>query len=100
MSPGRLRMIKSRWLAIPGASMLCLGSVWAANSPARAEEASVPLYCHGPLNTYRAEGGKVIWTPFKWAKEAASKANPGPGECAFADRTPQESEIRTGEDKA
>jgi hypothetical protein len=95
-------MIKSRWLVIiPGAVlMLCFGSVGVTTSPALAAEASVPIYCHGPLSTYRTDGGKFIRTPFKWAKEAASKANPGPGECAFADRTPQPTEGKPGDENA
>ena len=47
------------------------------------------MYCRGPLNTLRTDGGKVVKTPFKWAKEAAIKENPGAGECAWADSTPQ-----------
>ena len=85
-------MIKSRWLAIAGASVLCFGAVWVINAQAAAQESSSALYCHGPLSTFRTEGGKVIRTTFKWAKEAASKANPGPGECAWADRPPQDTE--------
>jgi hypothetical protein len=85
-------MIKSRWLVIPGALVLCVGSVSVTNS--QTQEPSTALYCHGPLSTFRANGGKVVRTPFKWAKEAAGKANPGAGECAWADRLPQESEIK------
>src|SRR5262249_15583218 len=54
----------------------------------------------GPLNTFRTDGGRVIKTPFKWAKDAASKATPGPGECAWADRAPQTAEIKTGDANA
>ena len=85
-------MIKFRWFAIAGASVLCLAPVWVTNAQAPAQQPSFALYCRGPLNTFRAEGGKVIRTPFKWAKEAATKQNPGPGECAWADRPPQDPE--------
>ena len=91
-------MIKSRWLAIPGASVLCLVTVWVTNAQAPAQEPSLPLYCRGPLSTFRTAGGAIIKTPFKWAKEAASKANPGPGECAWADRPPQATEIKPADD--
>lgn len=82
-------MIKSRWLAIPGMSLLSFVTVWATITQAPAQEPSSTLFCRGPLSTFRTEGGKVIRTPFKWAKEAAIKANPGPGECAWADSPPQ-----------
>src|SRR5712691_7724777 len=85
-------MIKSRWFAIAGASVLCFATVWVANAQAPTQEPSFALYCRGPLSTFRTEGGKVIRTPFKWAKEAATKENPGPGECAWADRPPQGTE--------
>jgi hypothetical protein len=85
-------MIKFRWFAIAGASVLCIAPVWVTNAQAPAQQPSFALYCRGPLNTFRAEGGKVIRTPFKWAKEAATKERPGPGECAWADRPPQDPE--------
>jgi hypothetical protein len=66
-------MIKSAWLAIAGASVLCLAPVWLTNAQTPAQEPSYPLYCRGPLNTLRTEGGKMIRTPFKWAKDAALK---------------------------
>jgi hypothetical protein len=82
-------MIKFRWFAIAEASVLCFAAVWATNTQAPAQEPSFAVYCRGPLSTFRTEGGKVIRTPFKWAKEAATKENPGPGECAWADRAPE-----------
>src|SRR5437763_1479706 len=84
-------MIKYRWLAIPALSALGFVLVWAANVEAQAPS-QVALYCRGPLSTFRADGGKTIRTPFKWAKEAAGKENPGPGECAYVDRKAEASE--------
>jgi len=93
-------MIKSRWFAIAGASVLCFAAVWVANAQAPAQEPSFAVYCRGPLSTFRTEAGKVIRTPFKWAKEAATKANPGAGECAWADGPPQGIETKPGESGA
>ena len=83
-------MVKLRWFAVAGASVLSLAPalVTKAQAPA-AQGASSAIYCRGPLSTFRTEGGKVIKTPFKWAKEAAMKENPGASECAWADRAPQ-----------
>ena len=83
-------MVKLRWFAIAGASVLGFtpALVTHAQTPA-AQGPSHAIYCRGPLSTFRTEGGKVIKTPFKWAKEAAMKENPGAGECAWADRAPQ-----------
>ena len=78
-------MIKSRWLAIAGASVVCCTVSWMAN----AQGPTFAIYCRGPLVTFRADGGKSITTPFKWAKEAATKANPGAGECARPEAPPQ-----------
>ncbi len=50
-----------------------------------------PLYCRGPLVTTGDS------TPFKWASEGAGAQNPGPGECAWADRAPRGSEIKSGD---
>jgi len=93
-------MFKSRWFAMAGASVLCFAAVWAANAQAPAQEPSFAVYCRGPLRTFRTEGGKVIRTPFKWAKEAATKENPGAGECAWADGPPQGIETTPGESGA
>ena len=62
-------MFKSRWFAIAGASVVCFGTVWVANAQGPAQGPSYAVYCRGPLSTFRAEGGRVIRTPFKWAKE-------------------------------
>jgi subtilase family serine protease len=51
---------------------------------------SYPLYCQGPLSQSNNQ------TSFKWAPEAAGSQAPGPGECAWADRTPSGSEILPG----
>ena len=50
-----------------------------------------PLYCQGPLDT------KSGSTPFKWASKGAGAAPPGPGECAWADRGPRGTEIKSGD---
>jgi subtilase family serine protease len=50
-----------------------------------------PLYCQGPLDT------KSGSTPFKWASKGAGAAAPGPGECAWADRGPRGTEIKSGD---
>jgi len=93
-------MIKSRWLAIPGALVLCFGTVWVTNAQAPAQGPSFAVYCRGPLSTFRTEAGKVIRTPFKWAKEAATKENPGAGECAWADGPPSGMETKPGDSSA
>jgi len=85
-------MVKFGYFAIATVSVLCCIPVWVTHAQAPAQQPSFALYCRGPLNTFRTEGGKMIRTPFKWAKEAATKENPGPGECAWADRPPQEPE--------
>jgi subtilase family serine protease len=48
---------------------------------------SHPLYCQGPLKTSSG------LTSFTWA---AVVAKPGPGECAWQDRLPNSSEIKSG----
>jgi hypothetical protein len=93
-------MFKSRWFAMAGTSVLCFAAVLVTNEQAPAQEPSFAVYCRGPLRTFRTEAGKVIRTPFKWAKEAASKANPGAGECAWADDPPQGIETKPGESGA
>jgi subtilase family serine protease len=52
--------------------------------------AAYPLYCQGPLTTTSNV------TPFLWASEGAGEANPGPGECAWANRGPVPIEIQSG----
>src|SRR6266404_5523813 len=88
LNKGGCMMIK--WFAIPTVLMAGVAAVWVTNAPA--QEPSVVLICRGELRTIRTDGGKVIKTPFKWAKEAAGKENPGAGECAWADRAPQGNE--------
>ena len=85
-----------KWLAIPAVLVAGFAAVSVTNAPA--QEPSVALICRGELRTNRTDGGKVVKTPFKWAKEAASKENPGTGECAWIDRTPLPTEIKTGPD--
>jgi len=93
-------MFKCRWFAMVGTSVLCFAAVLVTNEQAPAQEPSFAVYCRGPLRTFRTEGGKVIRTPFKWAKEAATKANPGAGECAWADGPPQGIESKPGDSGA
>src|SRR5688572_5927793 len=81
-------MIRSRWVAMAGAAVASCAAGWAASAQAPAQ-APFAIYCRGPLVTFRGEGGRVIRTPFKWAKDAATKEQPGAGECALADRPPQ-----------
>jgi subtilase family serine protease len=50
-----------------------------------------PLYCKGPLSTSSNS------TPFKWAAQGAGAANPGAGECAWADRAPSGTEVKSGD---
>lgn len=54
---------------------------------------SFPLYCQGPLSTSASLNPQ---TAFKWAQKGAGAANPGPGECAWADRGPRSVEIKAG----
>ena len=91
-------MIKSKWLGIPVILATGFVAVWVTNAPA--QEPTAAMICRGELHTYRTEGGKVITTPFKWAKQPVDKENPGGGECAFMDRMPEPSEIKEGRDNA
>ncbi len=50
-----------------------------------------PLYCQGPLAT------SSNLTPFKWAAQGAGSASPGPGECAWPDRAPSGTEVKSGD---
>ena len=70
-------MVKLRWFAVAGVGVLSGAPVWV--SYAQAQEPPKAIYCRGPLSTFRTDGGKVVKTPFKWAKEAAMKENPGAG---------------------
>jgi hypothetical protein len=90
-------MIEFGWLAIPGALVLWLGTIGVTNAQTPAQGPSFAVYCRGPLSTFRTEGGKVIRTPFKWAKVAATKENPGAGECAWADDPPPGMESKPGD---
>jgi len=55
---------------------------------------SFPLYCQGPLHSI---AGVPTSTKFKWASVGAGAANPGMGECVWADRGPRGSEIEAGD---
>jgi hypothetical protein len=52
-----------------------------------AQPPSYPLYCQGPLQITRWP-----WY-YTWAPTAAGVAPPGPGQCAWADRTPRGDEL-------
>jgi len=52
------------------------------------------LYCQGPLST------SSNLTPFKWAAQGAGTASPGPGQCAWADRAPSGTEVKSGNSNA
>jgi hypothetical protein len=54
-----------------------------------------PLYCRGRLTTGSPSGGETT-TPFTWAPTGAGAANPGPRQCAWADRAARGSEIQPG----
>ena len=54
-----------------------------------------PLYCQGPLITGSPAGGETT-TPFIWSATGAGAANPGPGQCVWADRAARGSEIQPG----
>jgi len=83
-------MVKLRLFAVAGMSVLGLAPALVTNAQTPAAQGpAYAIYCRGPLSTFRTDGGKVVKTPFKWAKEAAMKDNPGAGECAWADRAPQ-----------
>jgi hypothetical protein len=70
-----------------------LGSPQHALIYALAGASVFPLYCQGPLKT--SDGGSPL-TPFKWAKQGAGAASPGPSECAWADGPPRGTEIQAG----
>jgi hypothetical protein len=91
-------MSVSRLVTVAGAAALGFVAILAAaNTQAPAQEPSFALYCRGPLNTLRSDGGKVIKTPFKWAKEVAMKERPGAGQCAWANAQPPGIESKPGE---
>jgi Peptidase A4 family len=57
-------------------------------------QASYAFYCQGPLQTSPAPKPE---TPFKWSSKGAGIAPPGAGECAWADRGPRGTEVKTGD---
>jgi len=89
--------MKSSWFAIAGACGFCFGATFVSNAQGPAQGPSYALYCRGHLDTLRTDAGKVIKTPFKWAKEVAVKENPGAGECAWAERAPEGIDSKPGE---
>jgi len=71
--------------------------VWVSNAQAPAQGPSYAIFCRGQLETLRTDAGKVIKTPFKWAKEVASKERPNAGECAWAEAAAPGIESKAGE---
>ncbi len=55
---------------------------------------SYGFYCQGPLKTTT---GLPPLTRFKWAAQGAGAKPPGQGECAWADRGPRGTEIKSGD---
>jgi len=74
-------------LVLAAAGMNSLGTC----HHAVAQQPSFPLYCQGPLQTV----GFI--THFRWSSTGAGAQNPGPGQCAWADRGPRGSEIQAGD---
>jgi hypothetical protein len=68
------------------------------HAAAQAPLPAYPLYCLGPLTTgpRTPPPAGPTSTPFKWAAQGAGAANPGPGECTWADRAARGSEIEAG----
>ena len=93
-------MSKTKWLAGLGFMLLSFGMVSATSAQAPSQGPSFAVYCRGPLSTFRTDGGKVITTPFKWAKQAAAKETPGASECAWAESAPQGFETKPGDNAA
>ena len=60
-----------------------------------AAQASYPLYCQGPLTTPTAQVPTPT-TVFQWARSGAGAVPPGPGQCAWADRTGRGPEVHPG----
>jgi Peptidase A4 family len=54
---------------------------------------SFPFYCQGPLTQSPAPTPQ---TRFVWSPTSASAKAPGEGQCAWADRTPRGTEIKSG----
>jgi hypothetical protein len=59
-------------------------------------QASYPLYCQGPLTTPAAQVPTPT-TVFQWAATGAGTEPPGPGQCAWADRTGRGAEVHPGD---
>jgi Common central domain of tyrosinase/Polyphenol oxidase middle domain len=57
---------------------------------------SYPLYCHGALTTSAPTPSGTTTTPYVWASTGAGVQAPGPGQCAWADRTASGIEIQGG----
>jgi len=78
-----------------GIALLLAASAGRATGQSPQFVPAYPLYCQGPLTTSSPSGGKTT-TPFIWAPTGAGAANPGPGQCAWADRAARGSEIQPG----
>ena len=80
------------------AIVACLASV----STVRAQNGpSYPLFCHGggSMKTEILTNGASVEvdTTFRWADQGAGTRPPKHGQCAWADRGPQGSEIKAGD---
>jgi hypothetical protein len=86
--------VRMRSLLLGIALLLAAGANGAAAQSPQLVPA-YPLYCQGPLATGSPSGGETT-TPFIWASTGAGAANPGPGQCVWADRAARGSEIQPG----
>jgi hypothetical protein len=78
--------MRNAWILLVLSGFLILAT--AEEGVAQAPLPSFPLYCQGPLKTgprTPPPAGPTL-TPFNWAAKGAGAENPGPGECAWADR--------------
>jgi hypothetical protein len=74
-------------------------SVFSNAAVAQTPLPSFPLYCQGPLTTgpRSPPPSGPTSTPYKWGSKGAGAENPGPGECAWADRGPRGVEMVNGD---
>jgi len=82
--------VRAWQLAAICASVLMMDHAAVAGTVLQPGPTAYPLYCQGRLHTSGTS------TPFKWASKGAAAEAPGAGECAWADRGPRGSEIKSG----
>lgn len=75
--------------------LTCIAGADRASAQSPQYVPAYPLYCQGPLTT-GAPSGRETTTPFIWSATGAGAANPGPGQCAWADRPAGGVEIQSG----